>query len=263
MIGDVSIDMEPGRGSGYLVGSRDPARAPLVEGSVAPDPAKALAAATQAFEKAGDTLQTIDEAFVGLNKLTKNADQVGPFLTTWTDTGKRVSAAADKLNNFIASNESDFKPTVENLRAVSEKLNQTLDPESQKALKRGLSQFALASERLNTSLAEAAPLFKDLGAPVDSQPKTDFGQTIRRMNVVTSDVSLLTAGLRGKDGRLNPNGTLQMLIAKSEVYDNLNRMALNANETFGGLRPVVAALRIFADKISKDPSALTRGALTR
>ncbi|MDR3635195.1 MAG: MlaD family protein [Isosphaeraceae bacterium] len=263
LIGDVAIDMEPGTGTGHVATSRDPAHAPMVEGSVAPDPAKALAAATQAFEKAGDTLKTIDEAFVGLSKITKNADQVGPFLTTWSDTGKRVSAAADKINGFIANNETDFKPAVTNLKAVSEKLNATLDPETQKALKRGLGQFAAASERLNTSLTDAAPLFKDLGAPVDAQPKTDFGQTVRRLNVITSDINLLTSTLRTKEGRLNPNGTLQRLMAKSEIYDNLNHMVIAANETFGGLKPVVAALRVFAEKVSRDPSALTRGALQR
>ena len=33
---------------------------------VAPDPSKALAAATKAFEKAGDTLESINEAANGL-----------------------------------------------------------------------------------------------------------------------------------------------------------------------------------------------------
>src|SRR5215469_7851804 len=66
LIGDVAIDMEPGRATGFLVASRDPSSAPMLDGSVAPDPAKALAAATQAFEKAGNTLTTIDEAFTGL-----------------------------------------------------------------------------------------------------------------------------------------------------------------------------------------------------
>lgn len=134
LIGDVAIDMEPGQQPGYLTGGRDPASAPLVEGTVAPDPAKALAAATQAFEKAGNTLKTIDEAFTGLNKITKSAEKVGPFLDTWSDTGKRVGSAADKLNGFIAANEADFKPAVTNLKGVAEKLNTTLDPETQPVL---------------------------------------------------------------------------------------------------------------------------------
>jgi phospholipid/cholesterol/gamma-HCH transport system substrate-binding protein len=263
LIGDVAIDMQPGRGTGFLNGGSDPQHAPLVEGSVAADPAKAMAAATEAFERAGDTLKTIDEAFAGLNRLTRNADQLGPFLTTWNNTGKKVSAAADKINGFIAANEADFTPAVSNVRAVSEKLNETLDADTQQSVKRGLIQFASATERLNSSLADAAPLFRDLGAPVDAQPKTDFGQTFRRLNVITTDVNLLTTTLRGKDGRLNANGSLQMLIAKSEVYDNLNRMAIAAQETFGGFKPVVAALRVFADKIARDPSSLTRGALQR
>jgi len=263
LIGDVAIDMEPGSGPGFLATSRDPLTAPTIEGLVAPDPAKALAAATQAFEKAGNTLRTIDEAFTGLSKITKEADKVGPFLSTWSETGRKVSAAADGINRFIKTNEGDFQPAVTNLKMVTDKLNTALDADTQKALKRGVNQFAAASERLNTALADASPLFKDLGASVDAQPKTDFGQTIRRVNLITSDVSLLTKTLRADDGKLNQHGTIQMLVTKSEAYDNLNRMALSATETFGGLKPVVAALRVFADKISRDPSSLTRGALQR
>jgi phospholipid/cholesterol/gamma-HCH transport system substrate-binding protein len=263
LIGDVAIDMMPSKGEAFLVMSHNPASARLIEGTVAPDPARALAAATDAFEKAGDTLKNIDRAFTGLNKITDNADKVGPFLDTWSATGKRVSAAADGIDRFIKANEGDFQPAVTNLKAVAEKLNTTLDPETQQALRRGINQFASASDRLDRSLAEAGPLFKDLGAPITAQPKTDFGQTIRRLNVITSDIDLLTRALRAENGKLNPNGTLQMLILKSEAYDNLNRMAITAGETFGGLKPVVNHLRVFSEKIAKDPSSLTRGALQR
>ncbi len=263
LIGDVAIDFEPGKGPGLLVMSRDAAKAPQLEGVVAPDPARALAAATVAFEKAGATLATIDNAFSELSKITKNADQIGPFLATWKETGNRVSTAADSIDRFVKANESDFKPALSNLKAVSEKLDRTLDPDTLASLKRGINQFASATNRLDTSLADAAPVFKDLGAGVRTQPKTDFGQTVRRLNVITSDVNLLTQTLRTKEGTLNPNGTLQMLVAKSEMYDNMNRMATTATDVFSGLKPVVALLRVFSEKIAKDPSLIARGALQR
>src|SRR5215471_15616464 len=53
LIGDVTIDLLPGAGHINLNLSRTTAAAPIIEGEVATDPSKALAAATIAFEKAG------------------------------------------------------------------------------------------------------------------------------------------------------------------------------------------------------------------
>ena len=69
LIGDVAIDFLPGSGQGLIVTSSDPAKAPVIEGGVAPDPSKALAAATLAFQKAGSTLESIELAAGGIAKL--------------------------------------------------------------------------------------------------------------------------------------------------------------------------------------------------
>ncbi len=108
----------------------------------------------------------------------------------------RVQAAADGIDRFIRANEADFGPTVANLREVSNKLNTTLDAPTQESLKNGVRQFSIATKQLSASLDQAAPLFRDLGAPVSAVPQTDFGQTIRRVNRITSDVGLLTQTLR-------------------------------------------------------------------
>jgi len=105
LIGDVSIDMLPGTGPGYMKTSSTAQSAPVIEGTITPDPSKALAAATVAFEKAGGTLQSIDEAAAGLAKIAKNADNLGDFLTTWKTTGERLSAAANGIDRFIKTNE--------------------------------------------------------------------------------------------------------------------------------------------------------------
>ena len=263
LIGDASIDLLPGTGKTLLKTTDSPTTAPIIEGAVAPDPSKALAAATLAFEKVGDTLKSIDEAANGIARVTKNAENINSFLATWTQTGQRVSSAAEGIDRFIKDNETDFKPTVANLRDVSKKLNDTLDPATQDALKTGIKQFQTASARLNTSLGQAAPLFQDLGATANSVPQTDFGQTVRRLNLISSDVGLLTQTLRGPNGTLNREGTLQSFVLKKDLYDNANRFALSGTQTFEGFRPIIAALRTFAEKISRDPSALAKGALQR
>jgi len=261
LIGDPAIDWMPGTGRGYLPMADAPLNAPVIEGDIAPDPAKALAAATQAFEKVGDTLKSIDAAATGIAEVTRSAKKLDTFLATWDTTGQRVTAAADGIDRFIRANENDFRPTVTNLREVTGKLNATLDPPTLDSLRTGAKQLALASSRLNTSLESADPLFRDLGAPVDAEPKTDFGQTVRRLNVIAADLNLLTQTLRGRNGVLNTDGTLQKFVTRPDLFENMNRMALSGASAFEGLRPILAALRKFADTIARDPSAIAKGAL--
>jgi phospholipid/cholesterol/gamma-HCH transport system substrate-binding protein len=263
LIGDVAIDLLPGTGPGRLQTADTPQKAPVIEGEVAPDPSRALAAATQVFEKAGDTLKSIDAAANGIAEVSKSAGKLNEFITTWQSTGVRVTAAADGIDRFIRANETDFGPAVTNLRAVSTKLNTVLDAQTQDALRKGVRNFSTATEQLSTSLNQAAPLFRDLGAPVNAVPQTDFGQTIRRLNRISSDVGLLTQTLRAQNGTLNTDGSVQKILMKPELYDNVNRMALSGTATFDGFKPLIAALRVFADKISRDPSVLAKGALQR
>ena len=171
LIGDVAIDMLPGTGDrASSTTGKTPADAPVIEGEVAPDPSKALAAATKAFEKAGDTLESINEAATGLAKLTKSADKLDQFLTTWHAPARTSRAPPRAINRFIATNEDDFQPALANLREVAEKLNNTLDPETQEALQDGINRFSSASARLDSGLADLEPAFKDLGA---GQPHPD------------------------------------------------------------------------------------------
>lgn len=263
LIGDVAIDLLPGTGPGLMPTSKSPDDAPIIEGTISPDPSKALAAATEAFEKVGGTLKAIDEAANGIAKISDNADNLNTFLDTWSTTGKRVSTAADSIDRFIRDNEGDIKPVVANLKEVSQRLNDTLDPATRDSLKSGVNQFAIATKRLTESLDNSAPLFKDLGAAVNATPTTDFGQAVRRLNLISADLNLLSKALKNPSGGLNTEGTLQKLITKPELYDNANRLATTGTNTFEGIRPIIALLRIFADKISKDPSILARGALQR
>ncbi len=62
---------------------------------------------------------------------------------------------------------------------------------------------------------------------------------------------------------MNTEGTLQKLIIQSELHDNLNLMAVSANKALLQLRPVLASLRAFAEKVSSEPGSLMRGALQR
>lgn len=261
LIGDVAIDMEPSNSEEFQPVGKSPNTDIFIEGQVAPDPSKALAAATKAFEKAGETLEAINEAAGGLAKITKSADNLDRLLTTWHETGQNVSGAAKRLNGFIAANEGNFQPALANFRDVASKFDQTLDPKTLESLREGILKFSSAASRIDSGLADLNPALVDLGSNPTHTPTTDIGQTVRRANLALQDITLLTETLRTPQGRLNTNGSIQKLLIQSDLYDNVNRMAVSANQAFLQLRTVLSTLRNFAEKIASDPGVLGRGAL--
>jgi phospholipid/cholesterol/gamma-HCH transport system substrate-binding protein len=263
LIGDVTIDLLPGTGEGYLPTGRTPAEAPIIEGETSADPSKALAAATVAFEKAGDTLKSISDAADGLSKISKNAEGLGDFLNTWSKTGKDLSLASEGIDRFIKTNDQDFRATLANLQQTSQKLNNTLTPETQDSFKTGIARLSSASARLDADLTDLGPLMKDLGASVKHTPTTDFGQTVRRFNRIAADVELLSGTLRTRSGTLNTEGSLQKLLTQGELYDNYNNLAVSASQALSQLKIVLASFRAFAERVSRDPAAISRGVLQR
>ena len=237
---------------------QDPRRgAEVIEGEVAPDPSKALAAATKAFESAGDTLKSINEAASGLSKISKSAAKLDWFLSSVADAGKNVSLVAQRIEGVIKDNEGDLKPTMANLRQVARKLDEAID---QDALKAGIDRFSSAAARLDADLALIDPVIKDLGSPVTHKPETDVGQSFRRINILATDLELLTSKLRNGRGGLNTEGSLQKLLTQAELHDNLNSAAVAATQTLIQLRTVLNTIRAFVEQVSRDPSSISRGA---
>ncbi len=129
------------------------------------------------------------------------------------------------------------------------------------ALKTAIARLSTASGRLDGALADASPLMKDLGASVDRTPTTDLGQAVRRLNRIASDMELLSNTLRNKGGGLNTAGSLQRLLTQGDLYENLNTMAVSANQALAQLRLALVSFREFADKVSRNPGAIAKGAL--
>ena len=67
-----------------------PARAPVIEGKVAPDPSKALEAATKAFDSAGDTLRSINKAANGIAKISDSAQDADRYSSPTSPTPART-----------------------------------------------------------------------------------------------------------------------------------------------------------------------------
>ncbi len=264
LIGDVSIDMVPGTGTDVLQFGATAAAAPEIAGDVTPDPSKALAAATAAFEKVGGTLNAIETAANGFARVAKKAEKIDVFIDTLDETGKDISAAAKGINRVIAENEADLRPAITNLRQATDKLNSAFDPQTATNVRTAADRLASVTAKLDAGLTELRPIFADLGGPSSKvEPVTNLGQAVARINRIARDFGLLTAGLTDGKGRLNPNGSLQRLVTSPELFDNLNKMAAAATEVFALARPAVRYIAVFAEKIARDPAVLGRGVLQR
>ncbi len=264
LIGDVGIDMLPGSKNEVLKLGETPANAPEILGDVTPDPSKALAAATAAFEKVGGTLNAIETAAKGFAEVAKKAEHLDEFIATIDDTGKNISKAAKGIDRVIAENEDNLKPAITNLRQFSDKMASAFDPDTVARFKATMDRLSSVSSKLDAGLTELRPVLADLGAPAGKTvPTTNIGQSMLWLNRITGNLNLLTNHLSDGKGNLNPNGSLQRLVTNPELFDNLNKLAIAANEVVSLVRPAIKSLGVFADKIARDPAAIGRGVLQR
>ncbi len=173
LIGDVAIDMLPGSSLEVLTYGDTPTNAPEILGDVTPDPSKALAAATAAFEKVGGTLKAIEAAANGLSAIAKKADHIDEFIATIDETGKNISKAAKGIDRVIADNENNLKPAIANLKQFSDKMAVTFDDETIARFKVTMEKLAAVSTKLDAGLAEIQPVLADLGAPASKSNPYD------------------------------------------------------------------------------------------
>jgi len=261
LIGDVAIDLQPGKGPELIAVGDSPVNAPRIDGDSALDPAKALTAATEAFKKVGDVLASIDRAANGIEGVTKQASNIGPFIETWRTTGQKAGDAAEDIDRFIKANEGEVGPAIARLRSVAQKVDEVLDEPTQGDAKQSVARLKSALAKLDDGLAELQPVFRDLGNPVNETATTTVGQGFARINRIAAEIGLLTRALSDGKGGLNRNGTIQRLVTDAEFHNNANRAVTAAADVFTNIRPVISQLRVFAEKIAQNPSSLTKGAL--
>jgi phospholipid/cholesterol/gamma-HCH transport system substrate-binding protein len=265
LIGDVWIDLMPGSGQDPLATSQTPEAAMrhIVEGTMTPDPANALAAATEAFQDVKGTLKAIETAANGLANVTSKAEDIDEFLISFRDMGHKVGQLADRADKILGENAEEIGPTISNLRQAITSFNTTLDPKTQAYLRTTAQELAESTMRFNKVLDQIAPLATDLGSAPDRTPTTLFGQLLARAYRVVYDVQLLADSLSDGKGHLNTNGSIQRLLTRPDLYNNLNSLSENANRVMAIAERALSNLDRFAERVANDPSLIGRGALQR
>ena len=258
LIGDVSIDLMPSTSAEPLKTYATPelaiAARPHIEGALAPDPSNALVVATA-------TLETINQAAAEIAVVAEKAQGIDELLVSWRGAGDRLGAASEDISRVVRDNEENLKPAIVSIREFADRASSALDQETTESFKRAIAKIDSAAVRLDQGLAEIQPLLRDLGSDAGERPQTNTGWSVYRLNRSLSEIGLLTQTLATPDGRLSTEGSLQRLTTRPDLHDNLNRMSLQVADFFSGGRLLLRSFNTFAEKIAKDPSAISRGML--
>lgn len=120
-----------------------------------------------------------------------------------------------------------------------------------------MDSFQQVSERANVNLENLEQFTGPLGQRADEL----YGEIQRsavELRRALTNISQFSESLR--DGQ----GTIGRLVNDDELYVSIAQVVANAEEVTRRLRPIVEDVRIFTDKIAREPSQLgVRGALDR
>lgn len=244
-----------------------------MEGRVAANPLDIIEQLTPDIQRALDSLAAAgdDISFVAREVqgvVGDNRDRVERILRRTESALIAIEKTSETANELLGDEE------------LAAKLKQALDdvPELTKAAKATLAeaQDALGDFRSATQAAERN--LRNLEG--FSKPLGDRGEAIaKNVDEISANVNELVVGARGAVDNLDRllidvralsgglgegDGTIAKLLNDPELYHRLLQTVTTVEKLTRELRPIVADIRVFTDKIARDPGRIgVKGALDR
>lgn len=236
------------------------------------DPMAAIASLEDDMRK---TLKSVQDAGMSL----KNA-------------GESVNQLADSVRGIVADNDGNFRDIANNankalleFQTAMSRLNElTSDPELRARLVESLDALPRVLNEAEEMLSSTKSTMKRFEGVGDSAEQTLLaaGKTFSNIEMITRPFSErggelaeqifrslanLDATLQqvGQFGDLinNSDGSLRRLIEDDELYFQVKRTLTNVEQATMRIRPILDDVRIFTDKVARDPSQLgVKGAIS-
>ena len=236
-------------------------------------------------------IEVVDVVIDLKERVAEAVDSVRRAGDTVDRAGQGIAKITDELQGAMDDEASDLKQIMRNMRTLSENANEAVvsfnrvlgrfdevfaDEEWTAQLKeslKGLPSFFDEAKQTLASTRDAIDQFKSVGqrADVNLANIEEFTKSLGAdgpaiieklrggldgLDTLVENVEALSATLR------NGEGTIGRLIQDPSLYENLNATVANAREISVKLKPLVNDLRVFADRIARDPGQLgVRGAL--
>jgi phospholipid/cholesterol/gamma-HCH transport system substrate-binding protein len=218
----------------------------------------------------GETIQgaTARDPLQVLRNLEPRLDEMMRSVTTTSD---ELGRTAQKLNRVLDANEGQLDRLLQQMQRTLETVERTMtsadkllgDEELQENLRKGLAELpqTLRDTRqafagLEQTLELANRNFRNLEGftePLGRRGEEFFSKLDRSVGKAEILLDrLVTFG----DALNNREGSLGRLTSDDELYNNLNQAAKNVEALTRQLRPILYDVRVFTDKISRDPGRL-------
>jgi phospholipid/cholesterol/gamma-HCH transport system substrate-binding protein len=211
-----------------------------------------IGAAFQSVESAGDEVtklvRTVNQTVSGDEQ---RLQRIVVKLETALDRFDSTMRAVEKV---VGDEElaAQLKQTLHDFPALVNDARQTMD-----VARTSLTSFQKASEKAEANLDNLEQLTRPLGER--------GARIVENVEASTENLNeLLTQLVTFSESLNSGEGALGKLVRDDELYERIDRIVGNAEDLTRRLRPIVDDVRVFTDKIARDPSQLgVRGALDR
>ncbi len=228
-------------------------------GQVAPDPLNALLTMQQSFDT---TLASIEQASTQVNLLAADIRKViGGSDGQVQAVTQKIGRTIDNFNETLNAIEGLFgDPALKSAIDTTSSRLPALMTEAESVMQQTKSTLASFEEvglAAGETMKNVAQFTKPLGEQGDKLI-SDAVRTLNNLDALLVDVRQVAAKVN------NSQGTVSKLLEDDELYFSLVRTLENVETLTRRLQPIVEDVRIFTDKVARDPSQVIglRGAIS-
>jgi phospholipid/cholesterol/gamma-HCH transport system substrate-binding protein len=244
LLGDATIEFSPGKSPDVLKPGA------TLDGSAPMDPMKVLVTlGTEVHETLGafkDTSREWQKVGKNVNSIVEtNRGDLRLLTDQAADSLHEFSLAMKSINGYLKDeqNEANLKRTLASLPKLAAETQETII-----AIRSAVHGMDETVANINKATAPLARRSESIVAKLDAS---------------TGNLELLLAELNTFSRALNAeDGSMHLLVSDPHLYRNLNQSASTLNTLMRNLDPIVQDLRVFSDKVARDPGVLgVRGVL--
>jgi phospholipid/cholesterol/gamma-HCH transport system substrate-binding protein len=250
----------------------------LSGGEVAKDPFEALASVGPAFERFDQLAAILQESIdSGTGPIRNMADSFQTTLNSISDTSSTINRVARQIEDARVADA--ISRSIALLPQLFTEAQTTLQ-QTQRTL-RGIETFSNSLEGIGKdfegiglsvkeAVANANRAIENI-AEITEPVKQNSEVLVERATTLLANLDVLSTDLRRFATRLNNgNGTIKQLIDDDRLYfqaietmRNIETASANVRQIASRLQPIVDDVRVFTDKVARDPGQLgVRGALS-
>ncbi len=204
--------------------------------------------------------------------------RVSSTLVSFENTGKEWGRLGTNLNQLLETSGPDGVNTIQRSAAALEQFTRTMkaaedtlasagnlinDPQYQQQLQQTLTALPQLLNETRSTLKAVNSVIRQVDTTVANinvatTPLARQSENmVNRLNKSLDNIELITGELAVVSKLMNQqDGTIKRLLTDPSVYRNLNSTSASMAVLLGNLKPVIADLQIFSDKVARHPELL-------